>query len=108
MWTPEPSVIVTAAQREEASRAATVEAFRLAIQSHIDAVARSKRYDNGFAFASYVSSTNTEWATEAQTFVAWRDMVWSYSYTELDKALNGKRDIPQIETFLQELESSPW
>jgi len=46
------------------------------IQAHIDAVAQSRQYENGFALAGYVSSTVPAWAAEAQAFIAWRDAVW--------------------------------
>jgi len=108
MWTPEPSIIVTAAQREEAARAGLIEQFRAAIQRHVDQTAVSRRYDNGVSLASYVASGNPDWAAEAQAFVAWRDAVWTYAYSELDKVLAAEREQPSVEAFIGELPVIAW
>ncbi|MEO4000302.1 hypothetical protein [Mesorhizobium sp. CAU 1732] len=108
MWSPDPETIVTAAQRQAEAQAATIEAFRSAIQSHVDEAARSRRYDSGFALASYVASTNPEWAAEAQVFVAWRDAVWLYAYAELDKVMAGEREAPTVAGFITELPAIEW
>lgn len=108
MWTPDASIISTAAQREAEAVASSVEAFRLAIQAHVDAQAQGRRYDNGNSLASYVASTNPEWAAEAQAFVAWRDAVWFYAYTELDAVMAGEREQPTIEDFIGELPEIVW
>lgn len=108
MWTPEPSVIVTAAQREEASRAGLIDQFRIAIQQHVDQTAKGRRYDNGVSLASYVASGNPEWAAEAQAFVQWRDAVWTYAYAELDKVLAAEREQPSVEEFIGELPVIEW
>lgn len=86
----------------------TEEDFRMAIQNHVDQTARSRRYDGGFALASYVSSTIPQWSTEAQIFVAWRDAVWVYAYTELDKVLGGERSMPTVDEFISELPAIEW
>ena len=108
MWTPEPEMIVTAAQKAEEAQVASVESFRSAIQSHVDATARSRNYDGGNALASYVASTNPQWAAEAQAFVAWRDAVWLYAYGELDKVIAGEREQPNVEHFIDELPPIDW
>lgn len=108
MWTPEPEIIVTAAQREAEAQAALVETFRAAIQSHVDETARSRNYDGGNSLASYVASTNSGWAAEAQAFVAWRDAVWLYAYAELDKVQTGAREVPAVEAFIGELPQIEW
>ncbi|MHB2265643.1 hypothetical protein [Aliihoeflea sp. PC F10.4] len=108
MWTPEPSQIITAAQRAVEAKAATVETFRAAIQQHVDAQAQSRRYDNGNSLASYVASTNETWAAEAQVFVAWRDAVWQHAYAELDKVMEGEREQPSVADFIGELPVIDW
>lgn len=79
-----------------------------AIQAHIDAVARSKNYADGFALASYVNSTVPAWAAEATSFVAWRDQVWVYAYTELAKVQSGQRPQPTIAELVSELPQIVW
>lgn len=82
--------------------------YRLAIQRLIDAKAQSRRYDSGNSLATYVTSSNPDWAAEAQAFVIWRDAVWAYAYAELDKVLAGEREQPSVEAFLAELPQLVW
>lgn len=82
--------------------------YRLAIQSHVDAVAQARNYDSGLTCASYVGSTNPTWATEASAFVAWRDAVWVHAYAELAKVEAAQRPQPTIEAFLSELPAMAW
>lgn len=79
-----------------------------AIQFTIDATAQSKQYADGISLASYDSSTNPTWALEAQTFIAWRDAVWTYAFTELEKVKNNQRPQPTIEEFISELPQIVW
>lgn len=89
-------------------RPLTVDDFRNAIQSHVDAKARERRYDSGNSLASYVNSTVAEWSAEATAFVAWRDQVWAYAYAELAKVEMGDRLIPDLVEFLNELPQMQW
>lgn len=102
------SKIITADDKAAAAQAVLIEAFRAAIQSHIDAAARGRSYDSGNSLAGYVTSTNEAWATEAQAFVAWRDAVWTYAYSELDKVTNGQRPVPTVEDFIAEMPAVVW
>lgn len=92
----------------EPEPAVLIEMFRAAIQAHVDATAIAKRYDSGTSLASYVASTNPQWAAEAAAFVAWRDAVWTYAYAELDKVLAAERTMPTVEDFLDELPAVEW
>lgn len=58
----------------------TVEDYKAAVQSHLDAAARSRLYTDGNSLATYTASTNPQWSAEAQAFVAWRDAVWAQVY----------------------------
>lgn len=108
MWTPDPSVIITAEMKAAQAQAALLGAFRSAIQSHVDETARTRAYDSGNSLAGYVTSTNETWASEAQAFVAWRDEVWAYAYAELDKVTHGQRPVPTVEDFVDELPAMAW
>lgn len=88
--------------------APSLDDYRFAIQSHIDATARQRSYDSGITCASYVGSTNPAWAAEAAAFTAWRDAVWVYAYAELAKVENGQRPQPTVETILAELPAMTW
>lgn len=85
-----------------------IEEYRLAIQGFIDRKAKEKQYDNGATFASYVNSTVAQWASDAKAFVKWRDDVWQYSFSELDKVKSGLRSQPTVEDFLKELPELEW
>lgn len=85
-----------------------IETFRVATQSHVDATAQARRYDSGTSLASYVASTNPQWAAEATVFVSWRDEIWSHAYAELDKVLAGLREQPTVDAFLAELPAISW
>lgn len=108
MWTPDPSIIITPEQKQAEEQARLLEAFRRAVQAHVDATAQARDYDDGNSIASYVASTNIAWAAEAQAFVSWRDAVWTYAFSELAKVQNGEREIPTVEAFLGELPLMEW
>lgn len=82
--------------------------YQRAIDAYIDAAATAKSYASGVSCASYVKSTNVQWASEAETFIAWRDAVWAYAYAELDKVLTGKREAPSVSGFIEELPAIRW
>lgn len=82
--------------------------YRLAIQNLIDTHAQGRRYDGGNSLATYVASSNPDWASEAQAFVIWRDAVWAYAYVEMDKVMGGLRDQPTVQEFLDELPIMEW
>lgn len=108
MATVDLSRLVTAEMKAAEALATTTAAYQSAIQSHVDAAAVSRRYNDGNALAGYVASTIPSWAAEAQAFVAWRDTVWLHAYTELDKVLTGQRPQPTVEEFLAELPVIAW
>ncbi len=89
----------------DAPALSTMEIFEAEIQAMVDATARQKQFRDGVTLASYVASTNAEWAAQAQTFIAWRDQVWAYCYAELAKVQAGERAQPTISEFLAELET---
>lgn len=86
----------------------TVGSYESALQELVDQTAREKQFRDGVTMASYVASTNPQWAAEAQAFVGWRDRVWSYVYLELAKVQAGEREQPSVETFLTEIEPIVW
>jgi hypothetical protein len=86
-----------------------LETFRVAVQAHIDATARSRGYENGFALAGYVTSTVAPWRAEAEAFVAWRDQVWLAVFELLAQVQAG--DIPppaSPEALIAELPTIDW
>lgn len=108
MWTPDDSIIITAEMKAAEEQAALLAGFQAAIQALVDQTAASRSYADGNALAGYVASTVTAWAAEATAFVAWRDAVWTYAYTELDKVRAGEREAPTVEAFIEELPAIEW
>ena len=86
----------------------TLPDYQAAIAAYLDEAAQSRQYDGAISLASYLGSTNPQWASEALAFVAWRDAVWVYAYAELGKAMNGERDVPTVAGFLTELPAIDW
>lgn len=82
--------------------------YQAAIQGMIDETARSKLFNDGVTMASYVASTVEPWAAQALAFVAWRDNVWKYAYSELSKVEAGEREKPSVSEFLLELPEIVW
>ena len=60
----------------------TEQDYTKAIQTHLDNIAKDRQYTDAISLTSYKDSTITQWASEATTFIAWRDSVWVYAYTE--------------------------
>ena len=108
MWKPDASVIITAEQKAHDQREATKARFEHAIQQMVDAKPLEKDFRDGVTLASYSASTIPLWQSQALTFIAWRDEVWDYAYTQLELALTGQRDIPTVEDFLSELPAIVW
>lgn len=86
----------------------TADDFANAVQAHVDNAAKSRGYGDGFALSTYINSTLPQWAQEAEVFIAWRDAVWIYAYTELYKVQQGQRPIPTINELIAELPTINW
>lgn len=84
------------------------EDYEASIQEIVDDTAREKQFRDGVTLASYANSTVDLWASQALAFIAWRDNVWQYSYSELSKVLAGDRAQPTIADFLLELPEMVW
>lgn len=91
-----------------ADRPLSIDDYRVAIQAKVDATAQARSYDSGITCASYVGSTNADWAAEASAFVAWRDAVWMHAYTELAQVEAGLRPRPTIPQIIAELPAIIW
>ncbi|MEA1840737.1 hypothetical protein [Agrobacterium tumefaciens] len=86
----------------------TITDYENAIQDLVDSTARERQFRDGVTLASYIGSTKSKWAAEAQAFVAWRDNVWFYAYGELAKVQAGQRPQPTVEQFLGEIAPIAW
>lgn len=88
--------------------APTQQDYAAAVQKHIDAMAVSRGYADGVAFAGYVASNVATWAYEAHAFIAWRDAVWDYVYAQLAAVQAGQRQQPTVQGLIGELPSVDW
>jgi len=79
-----------------------------AIKYWLGVVAAEKQYDSEQSISNYIASTNVAWQLEAQTYIAWRDAVWAYAYTEFAKFENNARPLVSVDAFLQELPVIVW
>lgn len=87
--------------------ALTLEHYKAAIERVVESTAQQRDYSGAVACASYASSTNPMWAAEAAAFVAWRDAVWAYVFTELAAAQTSE-EVPSIEDVLTGLPVMTW
>jgi len=80
-----------------------VDSIQTAIQSMMDKEAQSVGYDSLLSVCTYATSPNVKFQAEGQYFVARRDDIWTYCYTELAKVEAGTRAMPTVDEFLLEL-----
>ncbi|UXS24180.1 hypothetical protein [Agrobacterium tumefaciens] len=93
---------------DEADLLPSIADYENAIQNLVDNTARERQFRDGVTLASYIGSTKSKWAAEANAFVAWRDNVWTYAYGELAKVQAGQRQQPTVEQFLGEIARIAW
>lgn len=75
-----------------------------AAQKHMDAVAKTKGYDNLLSVVTYADEpTVPTFQAEGIAFRAWRSQVWAYCYEQLAKVLKGERAAPTSEELIAEL-----
>lgn len=82
-----------------------LDVYRMAIEAHVDAVARQRGYSSAVSCASYRDSTNATWAAEAAAFIAWRDAVWSQVVALLN---NVPSPAPTVEAVIAGLPAIAW
>jgi hypothetical protein len=79
-----------------------------AIDTHVEATARTRGYNSASACASYIMSTNAIWSAEAEVFVAWRDAVWAAAFSLFGSVQSGAATVPTIETVIAGLPVIQW
>lgn len=73
------------------------------VQNHLDKKCQELGYDNGFACASYATSSVPKFKQEAEAYVLWRDQVWTYCYEQLALFEAGEREVPALDELIAEL-----
>ena len=106
---PQPTEAEITAKLAELQVAAQIEEYRVAVQQHIDAMARSRDYENGFALAGYVNSAVPPWKAEAEAFIAWRDQVWLFVFEKLAQVKAGEAVPPETaQALIDTLPAVEW
>ena len=85
-----------------------VKEYEDAVQSHLDATAQSKGYDNTYTCLSYLSSTDETWQRESNIFNAWRDTVWRKCHEVLNAVIAGEIQPPTVDELISQLPKIEW
>lgn len=72
------------------------------VQQILDDEAKANGYDNVISACTYATSTGT-FGAEGQSFVDWRDAVWTYLYKLLDDIKAGTVPEPTLEEIITNL-----
>ena len=78
------------------------------LAAYVDSVARQQQYNDAVSCASYINSTNAIWKAQAETFIAWRDAVYTYVIAQETLMQTGARTIPTFAEFQTELPVIAW
>ena len=108
---PEPTVEELEAEIPQYERQFDVQTFKKDIDAKVSALlnstAQSHGYSDSQSIVGYVSSSNTQWQAEAQTFVSWRDQVWERVYIEY-MSIDAGGSIPNEDEFMASLPQIAW
>lgn len=98
------SLLVTKAQKALLAQQELTSTFERGIQGHLDAAAKSRGYDSIATAVSYAEEPAVpKFQEDGRAFRAWRSLVWAYAYQELATVISGKREVPSLECFLDEM-----
>lgn len=78
-----------------------------AVQRHIDAMARSRGYDDIVSACSYAAAPN-RFQAEGAALVAWRAAVWDACYQIMAEVQAGTRTIPTEAELIAPLPAMVW
>ena len=81
--------------------------YENALIGKFNEIALLKNYDNQYSLLSYINSTNSIWASEAQKFNAWRDSCWIYVLNLKSEVESGAK-APTLENFINGLPTFSW
>mgnify|MGYP001585451714 CR=1 FL=1 len=78
-----------------------IKIYKTELEKLLNSVAAQKDYRSQLSIVSYTSSSNPQWKAEADSFIDWRDALYSYALQVMDNVLNGNIPAPTLEDFLQ-------
>ena len=78
------------------------------IDDFIITTANERGYDSGISCISYLNSKNSQWQLDAQSFLTWRDSLFSYIIDQYKKIEDGTRPIPSFDDLIKEIPKIEW
>ncbi len=82
--------------------------YQIAVLDLINSIAIVRGYRSEFCVLSYIYSTNLDRKSDAQTYLVWRDAVWSDVSTVIDAYKNGEILPSPIEQLIAQLPKIQW
>lgn len=79
-----------------------------AIRELVEAKPLERGYDNLITLTSYTTSSNAQWKSEADAFIAWRDSVFAYAYQTLADVQAELIPLPSLEDFMAGVPTLTW
>lgn len=86
----------------------TIQDFTNAVQKRLDDFARSHNYDGILSLCTYATDPSPRFALEGQRGVDLRSSTWAACYQIMADVEAGKRPIPTIDEFINELPPLSW
>lgn len=105
----EQAIMAEAAQWDKSSKIKSAfDQILSYIDNLLNSTALSKQYGSAVSIATYATSTNPQWAAEAQAFIKWRDDVFVYSIDIQTKVIADQIPIPTLDEFTAGLPTIIW
>lgn len=82
--------------------------YTASIKNHLDAFAKTRRYDGILSACTYATSSVRKFSAEGQYAVEARDATWTKFYEILADVESGIRPTPHIEEIISELPELAW
>lgn len=108
VWAQRWSTRVTTPEEQAQEMQRRVSQYETALDAHLDATAREKRYTDRFTCALRAGYPGP-WQAEGAAFADWMDRCNMYAYTLMQDVLAGTRPPPaSTEAFIAELPDMVW
>lgn len=79
-----------------------------AVQSRLDAFAKTRNYDGIMSACTYAASSNLTFKAEGQRCADLRDDTWATCYLILNQVMSGNRTMPSLAELFSELPALSW
>jgi len=99
---------LTSTQMDEVKFNELAKTYELAVIQFLNLKVQERNYDSILSACTYDNSTNPTFKAEALACISWRDVVWDYCYSELNKVKLNQRQINTISEFINELPVLVW